>query len=531
MRYRVAALLDRSMRMLGFRSVDSQFMLSYTLIFAFAAITAISLYVTMSASAETINVAGRQRMLSQRLAKEVMMVVQGVEQKVAVEKTMALFEDSHRRLISGDKKSGLVAPATPEIAAQLSHVGQLWQQYRTMIQAYLADASTANLQKLHKQSPLVLKEMNKAVGMMAQASNDELRNQQLLAILMTAGILLVVLISRVFGMSWLMDQIKLLKERLDAVGAGDFSRQLTEEVSDNEVGQMFASYNNMLDQVGRIVRTVQDLSNHVSDQTGQLSRAATVTEEGVVRQNGEIDQVATAMNEMSATVSEVAGNAASGADAARQANRAAHEGHQVVGQTMAYIKGMASELSGAVTVMQQLDSDSQEIGQVLTVITDIAEQTNLLALNAAIEAARAGEQGRGFAVVADEVRTLAQRTRQSTEEIQRIIERLQQQSGKAVEVMQSSTEQAQLSAGQTEAAETALQEIVGAVDNITEMNTLIATAAEQQSQVASEMDQSIHNISDAASQTTRVAGDVRGVSDSLTAEIQELNQLVGSLKV
>ncbi|OMH38272.1 methyl-accepting chemotaxis protein [Motiliproteus sp. MSK22-1] len=531
MRYRIAFLLDRSLRAIGFRTIDSQFMLSYLLIFLFAVVTVGSLYLTMSASAETINVAGRQRMLSQRLAKETLMVVQGVEQKVAVEKTMQLFESSHQDLINGNPSTGIVAPATPQISQQLEHVGSLWTDYKQTINNYLVDASKQNLGLLHKQSPVILKEMNKAVGMITAASNEELKQQQLLAIVMAAGILIVVFVSRVFGMHWLMGQIKLLRSRLDAVGSGDFSQQITEETSDNEVGQMFGAYNNMLHQVGNVVRGVQRLSQQVSDQTDHLAQAAGVAENGVVSQNQEIDLVATAMNEMSATVSDVATNAGQASEAAGQANSAAHEGHQIVGRTKEYITGMSEQLNGAVSVMQQLDADSQEIGSVLTVITGIAEQTNLLALNAAIEAARAGDQGRGFAVVADEVRTLAQRTQESTEEIQKIIERLQLQSNKAVSVMQNSTEQAQISATQTEEADAALKEIVRAVDSIVEMNTLIATAAEEQSQVANEMDQNIANISQASGETTQVASDVRGVSQSLTAQAHELLDLVGALKV
>ena len=139
MRYKIAFLLDRSLRTIGFRTIDSQFMLSYLLIFLFAVVTVGSLYVTMSASAETINVAGRQRMLSQRLAKETLMVVQGVEQKIAVEKTMQLFESSHRDLINGNSISGIVPPATPEISKQLEHVGKLWTDYKQTINSYLVD--------------------------------------------------------------------------------------------------------------------------------------------------------------------------------------------------------------------------------------------------------------------------------------------------------------------------------------------------------------------------------------------------------
>ncbi len=530
MRYRIASWLDRGLQSFGFRSIDSQFLLSYLLIFMLAAAAVVSQYVTLSASAETLDLAGRQRMLSQRLAKEALMVAQGVEQRTTVNGTVTLFERSHRRLLQGDAANGILPPANTAIGDQLQRVDTLWAAYKTIINDYLDDPSQASLKRLHQHSPLLLEEMNSAVGLMASAANQQLQQQQLLALILTAGILLIVVISRFFGMRWLMDQIKLLKGRLDDVGNGDFSRPITDQVSDNEVGQMFTAYNSMLDRVGDVVTAVQQLSQRLSEQTGQLAQAASSSEQGVVQQNEEISQVATAMNEMSATVNEVAGNAAQAADAASAANQAAHLGHEVVGRTLEHIQGVAGRLNGAVSVMQQLDTDSQEIGKVLTVITGIAEQTNLLALNAAIEAARAGEQGRGFAVVADEVRTLAQRTQQSTKEIQTIIERLQQQSNKAVEVMQSSTEQAQASAEQTGEADVALQQIVAAVDTISQMNIQIATAAEQQSQVANEMDRNVNNISTAAHHTSEVATDVRGVSQALSDEIRQLNELVAGLK-
>ncbi len=531
MKQLIARMLDSSLRAIGIKTINGQFMFSYMIIFLLAVLTVFSLYFTMSASAETINVAGRQRMLSQRLAKEALMVAQGVEQRAVLNKTLQLFDSSHQKLLRGDIESGLVPPATPEIEKQLQHVGTLWSDYKTIVSAYLADASKENLQQLHKMSPQVLKEMNKGVILMAQAANDELKWQQMFAMAMAACILLVVLISRFFGMDWLMAQIRLAKEHINAVASGDFSRKIIAEYSDNEIGGIFDSYNSMLKQIGGIVEGVQQLSEKVSEQTDQLAQSVIVTEQSVKTQNGEIDMVATAMNEMSATVGEVARNATQAAESATEADQAAQNGQSVVDTTMGYIKNVANELDGAVSVMQQLDSDSQEIGNVLTVITGIADQTNLLALNAAIEAARAGEQGRGFAVVADEVRTLARRTQESTEEIQKIIERLQAQSNKAVTVMESSTQQAQESANHATEVDTALQSIVTSVDAISQMNTQIATAAEEQSQVAHEMDRNITNISAAANETAQVATDVRSGTDTINHQVQELHDMVAKLKV
>ncbi len=531
MKQLIAKWLDSSLRLIGIKTINGQFMFSYLLIFLLAVLNVFSLYFTMSASAETINIAGRQRMLSQRLAKEAMMVSQGVEQRSVLDKTMQLFEQSHQKLLAGDADSNLVPPATVEIEIQLQHVGTLWKEYKIIVDDYLSDASKENLQRLKKMSPTVLKELNEGVILMARAANEDLKWQQMFAMMMAAGILLMVLISRFFGMDWLMAQIRLAKEHLDAVGTGDFSQEIRAECGDNEIGGIFDSYNRMLKQIGGIVQVVQQLSEKVSEQTTQLAQAVTVTEQSVATQNQEIDMVATAMNEMAATVGDVARNATQAAGSASDANQAAIDGQLIVDKTMGYIKNVADELDGAVSVMQQLDSDSQEIGNVLTVITGIADQTNLLALNAAIEAARAGEQGRGFAVVADEVRTLARRTQESTEEIQKIIERLQAQSSRAVAVMESSTQQATEGANQATEVDVALQTIVSSVDAISQMNTQIATSAEEQSAVAHEMDQNIINISTAANETARVATDVSAGTDTINHQVQELHDKVAELKV
>jgi len=251
----------------------------------------------------------------------------------------------------------------------------------------------------------------------------------------------------------------------------------------------------------------------------------------VHQQQSEVNQVATAMNEMSATVQEVASNASHAAQAAQDASEQAGEGLKVVDHTISSINNLANAVEEASGVINQLESDTDNIGVVLEVIRGISEQTNLLALNAAIEAARAGEQGRGFAVVADEVRTLASRTQESTLEIRSMIESLQSGSTQAVEVMTKGKEQAAISVGHAQKAGESLNGITQAVSSISDMNTQIATAAEEQTAVAEEINQNIVNISQLGEQAVSGAQQTSDASEELARLSNELQMMVGQFRV
>jgi aerotaxis receptor len=279
--------------------------------------------------------------------------------------------------------------------------------------------------------------------------------------------------------------------------------------------------------MGRIVAAVDTLAAS----SAQMTAVAQRSREGMQRQQEETTQVATAMNEMAATAGEVAQSADNAAEATHSADDQAHAGKEVVLQTQQSIERLVQDISEGEAVIAKLETDGANIGAVIDVIRGIAEQTNLLALNAAIEAARAGDQGRGFAVVADEVRQLAQRTQDSTNEIQAIIEGLQRGTGDAVDAMKRWQEQAAESARHAADAGKSLDAITGAVAKITEMNSHIAHAAEQQSEVATEIDKNVLTISDVADEAAQGAEETASASAALAGMVEQLRGLVAQFQL
>lgn len=301
--------------------------------------------------------------------------------------------------------------------------------------------------------------------------------------------------------------------------------------SSDEIGQTAQAFNKMLDKFRAIVGEVVGSSTHLTSAVDKLTTVTELNSEGVTKQQSETDQAATAMNEMATTVQEVSRSASEAATAAQNADKESANGKRVVTQTIDAIDNLAHGVENAAQVIQKVQEDADNIGSVLDVIRGIADQTNLLALNAAIEAARAGEQGRGFAVVADEVRTLAQRTQESTQEIQAMIEKLQVGTGQAVQVMDEGQTQAQNSVQQAAQAGVSLDAITQAVATINEMNTQIASASEEQSVVAGEIDQNMVMISQVAEHNAENSNELTSTNDELNQLALNLQAMVVQFKV
>ncbi|MGC5703372.1 HAMP domain-containing protein [Pseudomonas sp. NFXW11] len=358
------------------------------------------------------------------------------------------------------------------------------------------------------------------------------QNRSHMLLLVAALALVFLSIVYLYGGFYLSTRTTLrrLGAMMDTVAAGDMTVTFTAHSRD-ELGELGSVFNGTVRKIHDLIERVGHTVSEVERQAGQVENVSAQSNQAVAGQRSQIEQVATAMNQMSATSQEVARSAAAAVSSAHSVNQETVNGRGLVESQQGSIARLASEIDQSVLVINQLASDSQSISQVLEVIKSIAEQTNLLALNAAIEAARAGEQGRGFAVVADEVRTLAKRTQQSTEEIEAMISKLHGGVSAAVKAMGSSHAMANGTVDQSEKVQQALENILGAVGMIVDQNQQIAAAVEQQTAVAHDIDQNIVEINRAGERTAEGAHQTENASRQLSVQVVQLKQLIGAFRV
>lgn len=315
-----------------------------------------------------------------------------------------------------------------------------------------------------------------------------------------------------------------------ARGEGDLTRRLRADTND-EIGTLANVFNQFVEKIQSLIGRIQQSVAQMSDATSEMSHIARGSSQAVDEQLIETDQVATAMNELNATAHEVAQNAVQAASAAEKADDTGQMAREIVRNAITSIHQLAKDIDSSSHVISDLEKEVTNITSVLDVIRGIAEQTNLLALNAAIEAARAGEQGRGFAVVADEVRTLASKTQSSTEEIQEMIRRLQNGTNKAVSVMQSSKSSGEATVEMANKADTALNDIAAAISMISEMNTQIASAAEEQTSVTDDINRSLTRIVEIADGSADGARRAENASEQLADLGHSLSDQVKQFKI
>lgn len=365
----------------------------------------------------------------------------------------------------------------------------------------------------------------------AEARAEGTSSTVTITVITVAAIVISIVLFLIF-LRLIIRSIQALRSQLDniAQGEGDLTQRIPITV-DDDLGQLARSFNQVLENLQGMIGSIQTLSRDLGQGATELASAARDNNEGVTRQTDSISMVATAINEMQSAIEEVAGNASRAAEITREADLKGQNSAEIIRNSSRQVHRLAAQISKAVGVIRKLSDDSDNITSVLDVIRGIAEQTNLLALNAAIEAARAGEQGRGFAVVADEVRTLAQRTQQSTEDIQTMITALQTGVSDVVSVMETGSKEAAETEKLATEAEQELQAILEAISNITDVNTSVASATEEQTQVVDEINRSITDINDLAAASAERSRAIDGISKSLKNYASELEQQTGRFRV
>ncbi|GAB4295465.1 MAG: methyl-accepting chemotaxis protein [Thiohalomonadaceae bacterium] len=445
------------------------------------------------------------------------------------EKAMAYNLDTALRenptLSSKLQAPGAAATKTVANYARLIN-GMLEKDQVTVTAAEIFEQSTAAINDVFDLFDIIVPTLDE---LLQQRIADYGNIKALTLTVMLCVLLAMVYIFSAFYMA-VLRSIAELKAAIQRMAGGDLTVQLSLQSRD-EIRHIADQVNAMGNRFRELVGNVLRSTHQVATAAEELSAVSEQTNVGINEQLAQTDQVATAVNQMSATVQEVARSAASTSEATRNAQEESHTGHGVVRDTINTINSLAEEIRSAAGAVRKLGDDSQEIGKVLDVIRTIAEQTNLLALNAAIEAARAGEQGRGFAVVADEVRTLAGRTQQSTQEIQAMIERLQSGARQAVQAMESSESKTEEGVAMAARAGEALESITRSVTTIADMSAQIASAAEEQSTVAEEINRNVIQIAQVSDQNAAASTQTASSSTELARLAEELNGMVAVFQV
>lgn len=434
-----------------------------------------------------------------------------------------------------------------EMIAQFKEIRAPWEAFRKtrdegIIPAlYAGDVKTAKELALGINAERYKKFSSLAAAMLKQEQQEALNNikaGEARAGAITRTFIIVVVISVLIGAAMSVFLARIIAAPLAKLSAatekmaeGDLTQRVDNISSSDEVGVMARSFNTMSANLNGIVSKINDAANHIASASEQISASSEQMAAGADNQTRQTDQVATAVEQMSATVLEVAKNSNDASESARKAAEVAKNGGEVVRQTIDGMNRISASVMESARTIEALGKSSDEIGEIIAVIDDIADQTNLLALNAAIEAARAGEQGRGFAVVADEVRKLAERTTKATKEIAAMIKSIQGDTSGAVQSMSAGTEEVEKGVDLANQAGSSLNQIVEVVTSVTDMIQQIATAAEEQSAAAEQISANVESVATITKETAAGANQSSVATQELTKLAADLQEMVGQFKL
>ncbi|MCH4879027.1 methyl-accepting chemotaxis protein [Pseudomonas sp. TMW22090] len=456
------------------------------------------------------------------------------------QKTYELFELRHQQIRAAQKVYEPLIDGPVERAAYDQYL-QLLGQYRQLEEQMKSLSRNNQVEDLRKMLNTELLANSEAVNT-ALARLLEINTQQIAetsheaaeqyssAFNLVVG-LLVLASGLTLLFAWLLTNsitkpIANALQAAEAIAEGNLTRPITVDGED-EAGRLLLAMSKMQEKLRDTLQRISGSATQLASAAEELNSVTDESARGLTQQNNEIEQAATAVNEMTSAVEEVARNAVSTSEASKNATTSAGDGRDLVQETVSAIERMSADVQSTASLIGDLANESRDIGKVLDVIRGLADQTNLLALNAAIEAARAGEAGRGFAVVADEVRALAHRTQQSTSEIERMIGSIQSGTEHAVNSMRNSTERAESTLNIARGAGLSLDTINNAIVEINERNLVIASAAEEQAQVAREVDRNLVNIRDLSVQSATGASQTSAASNELSRLAVDLNGMVG----
>jgi methyl-accepting chemotaxis protein len=482
--------------------------------------------------AAQINIAGKQRMLSQKIVKEALLVASGSQKAIAnIKQTISLFEAGLKNLEEGNQDLGLSSINDSNILDKLEIVHKTWTSFYLKVNNISLETPLSRLEQISTESVLLLSQSNDVVKLLEQDANDAVSYLSVMTLFFLFLALVIVGASYMYLHKFLISRIGKIQEISEfIVREKDITIRIGLEGTD-ELDKAAHAFDAMLDGFVSMYTNVKQVEKDLRVQVVNISEGAESNSQSMNQQTGEIIQVSTSINEMAATVQEIAQNTLNGSNAATECLRVANEGNNILDSNIALTNELAKEIGLASMNIEKLDEASHSIGGIANTISMIAEQTNLLALNAAIEAARAGEQGRGFAVVADEVRTLAQKTQEATNQIHNLISSFYEITNASVTTMENSRKRSEQSVVKSNTMKDAFENIISAVQSLSDISHQIAASTEEQSYVAEEMERNIIRI-ETQSKNTKEISNINAVSaQKLSGMSEQLSAQLGLYKI